>query len=131
MIRNERSEPGDNYHDPAAAIFRDGRLMFTAEEERFSQVKGAPGAFPAAAIEFHLAAAGISVDDIDTVAIGYDPAFRTDRLNAQVGRIRGRLGRVTVSGYIGETVIAESTTREPRSATARRASRYSATTPDG
>ncbi|MEU8015881.1 carbamoyltransferase C-terminal domain-containing protein [Micromonospora parva] len=84
-------EPGYNHHDPAAALYRDGRLMVAAEEERFTRIKGAPGVFPTAAVDFCLAEAGISVDDLDAVAVGYDPDFRDERLASQLSRIQERL----------------------------------------
>src|SRR5690606_5480363 len=65
--------------------------MFAAEEERFTRIKGAPGVFPAAAVDYCLAEAGISVNDLDVVAVGYDPGFRDERLASQLTRIAQRL----------------------------------------
>lgn len=64
---------GLNYHDPAAAIVIDGRLLHAVEEERFNRLKGSPGLFPEQAVQSCLQKARITADDLDVVAIGYDP----------------------------------------------------------
>lgn len=98
-------EPGYNHHDPAAALYRDGRLLFAVEEERFTRVKGAPGVFPAAAVDFCLAEAGISVGDLDVVAVGYDPGFRDDRLASQLTRIGERLALADRTAAISDEEV--------------------------
>jgi carbamoyltransferase len=59
--------------DGAAALVVDGRLVAVAEEERFSGKKHT-GDFPIHAIRFCLAEAGISIDEIDEIAHGFDYA---------------------------------------------------------
>lgn len=59
--------------DAAAALVVDGRLVAAAEEERFSGKKHT-GDFPIHAIRFCLAEAGISIDEIDEIAHGFDYA---------------------------------------------------------
>jgi carbamoyltransferase len=59
--------------DAAAALVVDGRLVAAAEEERFSGKKHT-GDFPIHAIRFCLADAGISIDEIDEIAHGFDYA---------------------------------------------------------
>jgi carbamoyltransferase len=68
------------FHDPAAAIVIDGRIVAAAEEERFSRRKHgkAPVAFstwelPEQAMAFCLAEAGIAPEELDAVAYSYDP----------------------------------------------------------
>jgi carbamoyltransferase len=62
------------YHgDSSACIVLDGRLIAAAEEERFCRVKHWAG-FPARAIGYCLAEAGIDPSAIDHVAINTDPA---------------------------------------------------------
>ncbi len=57
------------YHaDAAACLLRDGTLVAAAEEERFRRLKHWSG-FPSRAIEYCLAEAGVSLADIDCVAI--------------------------------------------------------------
>lgn len=61
------------YHaDSSAAILRDGILIAATEEERFTRVKHWAG-FPAQAIQFCLQEAGITIHDVDHIAIGRDP----------------------------------------------------------
>src|SRR3989475_13093751 len=64
------------YHGNAsAAIVCDGRLVAAVEEERFNRVKYAAG-FPAAAIRYCPAEAGITLDDVDHIAIPRNPWAR-------------------------------------------------------
>src|ERR1700709_544594 len=61
------------YHaDSSAAIFKDGVLIAATEEERFRRVKHWAG-FPTMAIEFCLREAGVSLHEVDHIAIGRDP----------------------------------------------------------
>lgn len=61
------------YHaDSSAAIFKDGKMIAATEEERFRRVKHWAG-FPSMAVEFCLREAGISLSDVDHIAIGRDP----------------------------------------------------------
>ncbi len=57
--------------DSAAAILRDGRLVAAAEEERFRRVKHWAG-FPSQAIAYCLREAGLSLSDVDHVAVNQD-----------------------------------------------------------
>jgi len=59
------------HHDGAAALFRDGRLIAAAEEERFLRVKHATARLPELAVRFCLDRAGIGIDEVDTVAYNY------------------------------------------------------------
>jgi len=64
------------YHaNASAALLCDGRLVAAVEEERFNRVKYAAG-FPIQAIRYCLAEAGITLDDVDHVAIPRDPWAR-------------------------------------------------------
>lgn len=58
-------------HDSAAALIVDGKLVAAAEQERFSRRKHT-GAFPVEAIQFCLGRAGLTIDDIDEMAHGFD-----------------------------------------------------------
>jgi len=61
------------YHgNSSAAIIADGRLIAAVEEERFNRVKYAAG-FPSAAIRYCLDAAGITLKEVDHVAIPRNP----------------------------------------------------------
>ncbi len=61
------------YHaDSSAAIFKDGQMIAATEEERFRRVKHWAG-FPSMAIAFCLKEAGVSLEEVDHIAIGRDP----------------------------------------------------------
>jgi carbamoyltransferase len=57
--------------DSAAALMRDGKLVAAAEEERFRRVKHWAG-FPSQAIGYCLREAGITLSDVQHVAINQD-----------------------------------------------------------
>ena len=64
------------YHGNAsAALVSDGRLIAAVEEERFNRVKYAAG-FPVAAIRYCLQEAGITINDVDHVAVPRNPWAR-------------------------------------------------------
>jgi carbamoyltransferase len=64
------------YHaNASAALVCEGRLVAAAEEERFNRVKYAAG-FPAAAIRYCLKAGGLTLADLDHIAIPRNPFSR-------------------------------------------------------
>ncbi|MGL5816895.1 MAG: carbamoyltransferase family protein [Phycicoccus sp.] len=70
------------FHDPAAAIVVDGRVVAAAEEERFSRRKHGKRPVPFAAWELPelamrwcLDEAGLRPDQLDAVAYSFDPAL--------------------------------------------------------
>src|SRR5438046_8411617 len=64
------------YHGNAsAAIVSNGQLIAAVEEERFNRVKYAAG-FPAQAIRYCLKEAGLTLSDIDHVAVPRNPYAR-------------------------------------------------------
>jgi carbamoyltransferase len=67
------------YHDSAAALIVDGRVMAAAQEERFTRKKHDPD-FPAHAVEYCLDAAGISQADLDYVAFYDKPLLKFERM---------------------------------------------------
>jgi len=58
------------YHDSAAALIKDGKLVAAAEEERFSRIKH-DSDFPSKAIRFCLEHAGIHDSDFPSKAIRF------------------------------------------------------------
>lgn len=56
----------------AAALLVDGELKSFAEEERFTRLKHAPRSFPRKAMDYCLKEGGISLDEVDHIAIGMD-----------------------------------------------------------
>ena len=67
------------YHDAAAAIVVDGRIIAAAQEERFTRIKHDP-AFPHHAIRACIAQAGLRPADIDLVAFYDKPFLKFERL---------------------------------------------------
>ena len=67
------------YHDAAAALLEDGRIVAAAQEERFTRRKHDPG-FPSHAVNYCLREAGISLADVDHVAFYEKPLVKFDRL---------------------------------------------------
>ena len=67
------------YHDSAAALLRDGRVVAAVEEERFTRVKF-DDSFPANAIHWCLEDAGITPADVETVAFYDKPVLKLERL---------------------------------------------------
>ncbi len=59
--------------DSAACLVVDGQLVAAAEEERFRRVKHWAG-FPSEAAKYCLSAAGMSLADVDHVAVNRDPS---------------------------------------------------------
>lgn len=61
------------YHgDASACIFKDGNLIAASEEERFCRIKHWAG-LPAKSIEFCLAEAGITMEQVDVITLSRDP----------------------------------------------------------
>ena len=67
------------YHDSAAALLRDGRIVAAAQEERFTRKKH-DHRFPEAAIDWCLREAGITPSDLDHVAFYDKPWLKFERL---------------------------------------------------
>jgi len=67
------------YHDSAACLLMDGRLIAAAQEERFTRKKHDPG-FPYHATAYCLKAGGIKVSDVDYVAFYDKPLLKFERL---------------------------------------------------
>lgn len=61
------------YHDAAATLVIDGKVIAAAQEERFTRKKHDPG-FPINAIDYVLKEGGLSYHDLDYVAF-YDKSF--------------------------------------------------------
>lgn len=67
------------YHDSAAALLVDGKLVAASEEERFSRVKHDSG-FPKLASRWCLEEAGIGVEDLDYVVFYEKPFVKFERI---------------------------------------------------
>src|SRR2546423_4467488 len=67
------------YHDSAAALVVDGRIVAAAQEERFTRKKQ-DARFPAHAIAYCLDEHGIALDDVDYVVSYEKPSLKFERL---------------------------------------------------
>ena len=67
------------YHDSAAALLEDGRIVAAAQEERFTRKKH-DSAFPKHAAAYCLAAAGVGLDQVDHIAFYDKPFLKFERL---------------------------------------------------
>ncbi len=99
------------YHESAAALLVDGKLVAAVEEERFNRIKHGkqaefdnPHQLPERAIRFCLNHAGLTARDIGHVAYSFDPKLRRRRYRAEwwdqkteetfqlrLGQVRGTL----------------------------------------
>lgn len=99
------------YHgDASACTVADGRLVAAAEEERFRRVRHWAG-FPGESIRYCLSEAGVSIADVDRVAINQDPSanlwrklaytvMRRPDLSLVLDRIRNKRRRIGVAGEL-------------------------------
>ena len=67
------------YHDSAAALIEDGRIVAAGQEERFSRKRHDAG-FPRAAIRYCLEATGQALADVDYVVFYDKPFLKFERL---------------------------------------------------
>ncbi len=76
------------FHDSAACILKDGKLLAAAEEERFTHIKHGKRPVPFStyqlpyhAIDYCLRMAGIHINEVDEIAYSFDPKILADNLN--------------------------------------------------
>ena len=67
------------YHDSAAALVEDGRIVAAAQEERFSRKKH-DSRFPAHAVRYCLDEARVPLTDVDYVVFYDKPLVKFERL---------------------------------------------------
>jgi carbamoyltransferase len=67
------------YHDSAAALIVDGKIVSAAQEERFTRKKHDPS-YPVNAINYCLAEASLSLEQIDYIAFYDKPFLKFERL---------------------------------------------------
>jgi carbamoyltransferase len=67
------------YHDSAAAIVEDGRIVAAVQEERFTRKKHDPS-FPINSIAYCLEEAGAKLDELDHVVFYDKPFLKFERL---------------------------------------------------
>ncbi|HEX3945437.1 MAG TPA: carbamoyltransferase [Rhizomicrobium sp.] len=67
------------YHDSAAALIEDGKILAAGQEERFSRKKH-DSRFPTYALNYCIGAAGVPLEDIDFVVFYDKPFIKFERL---------------------------------------------------
>jgi carbamoyltransferase len=67
------------YHDSAAAIVENGKIIAAAQEERFTRIKG-DSSFPHNAIDYCLRECGISVEDVGYIVFYENSVDKFERL---------------------------------------------------
>lgn len=67
------------YHDSAATLVIDGKIIAAAQEERFSRLKHDPS-FPAKAIQYCLKEGNCNLEDLDVVIFYDKPLLKFERL---------------------------------------------------
>jgi carbamoyltransferase len=87
------------FHDPAACLVTDGRVVAAAEEERFTHIKHGKRPVPFStwelpfhAIDFCLRQAGITIKDIHHVAYSFDPHLLLPKNQGETAPISLKVG---------------------------------------
>lgn len=102
------------YHDSAAALLRDGRIVAAAQEERFSRRKN-DERFPARAVAYCLAEGGLAAGDLDGVVFYDKPITKFARmLETYLAVAPGgwRTFPRVVSSWLGEKLNLRGTLRD-------------------
>jgi carbamoyltransferase len=95
-------------HDPSAALFVDGELVFAVEEERHTRQKHAPNTFPSRAIRACLDHRDLALGDIDRVLLPYEPSLRRKILPHYLSRAVRAPGLVQKAYRLQQTAVRES-----------------------
>lgn len=87
------------YHESAAAIIKNGKLLACAEEERFNRIKHAkkakidnPDELPTNAINYCLKEAGVGLKDIDHIGFSFNPEKRVMNICVEEEVVEGDWG---------------------------------------
>lgn len=67
------------YHDSAAALVREGKIIAAAQEERFSRIKH-DSSFPRLALKYVLEEGGVTVADLSAAAFYEKPLIKFERI---------------------------------------------------
>lgn len=86
-------------HDPSAAIFNDGKLLYGVEEERLNRRKHAKGDFPSNAIRDCLDHCNIRINDLERIVLPYDPKLQTNILSQKLKQAITSGGSIIESAY--------------------------------
>lgn len=87
------------YHESAACLIKNGKIIAAVEEERFNRIKHAkparvdnPDELPIHAINYCLKTAGIKLKDIDHIGFSFNPKKRLKNIGADKYFIKGDWG---------------------------------------
>ena len=67
------------YHDSAASLIIDGKIVAAAQEERFTRIKHTPD-FPVESIKYCLDEGGLTLDELDAIVFYDKPLLKFERL---------------------------------------------------
>ena len=67
------------YHDSAAALIDDGKIVAAVQEERFTRIKHDPG-YPYNAIDFVLKYSNLKLSEVDQIVFFEKPFLKFERL---------------------------------------------------
>ena len=102
------------YHDAAAALLVDGKIIAAAQEERFTRKKNDPD-FPRHAAEFCLRHAGLTTAQLDAVVFYDKPVLKFARLLETYRAVAPQGWRTfpsVISNWLGEKLDMRKTIRE-------------------
>ena len=77
------------YHDSAAALVIDGKVVAAIEEEKLSGIKH-DSSFPFKAIQWCLNYTKISIDEVDVVCWYEEPKLKYERVKKIIGQFGDR-----------------------------------------
>jgi carbamoyltransferase len=90
-------------HDTSAVLLENGEVVFGVEEERFTREKHATGTFPRQAIEACLESRDLSLSDVETVVVPWEPSrFLTPvprMVREDLSRSGGLTDRAKLAGW--------------------------------
>jgi len=95
-------------HDPSAALFEDGALVYGIEEERLTRQKHAVDTFPERAIRSCLDHRDLALSDVDRVLLPYDPSLQSKLLPHYVRdalRVDGTVRTLSAAANLVETQV--------------------------
>lgn len=94
-------------HDPSAALFKDGKLVFAVEEERYTRKKHAVETFPKNAIQACLDSENIELSEIDRIILPYKPELGNKLFRYNVKQSLASGESYLIKGYLLEEELKE------------------------
>lgn len=94
-------------HDPSAALFEDGELVFGVEEERLTRRKHAVDTFPERSIRACLDERELALSDLDRIVFPYDPRLRRNVFAHQLRDALSLSGSVSRLAAVERTLVTQ------------------------